>query len=528
VRTTRSTWFVALAAALALFAAACGGTASDSSSPAGGSTASGSSTLRTAFVADMQVPDPDIFYETEGNQVVMSTYEGLVRYQQTPPTNAIAPLLAEKWEKSADGKTYTFHLKPNVKFADGTPMDSAAAKVSFERRTKVNQGPAYMLAEVASYATPDPLTFVVNLKRPVSAFMDYLAAPYGPKLQSPTALTKYAKGGDSAQGYLKTHSIGTGPYYIKEFTLGQRYVLAANPNYWGSKPKITTIEIDIVPDLSTQQLKLEGGDLDILHALPATTTHQFDKKSGFQVIAIPSLQKTVVKVDPNKAPFNDITVRKAFRAAIDRTKLTSDVFGDLGTVSTQMPPAGMLPAGVGLDKWSYDPSLLPAAARTASSKSVSIAYAIGQVNDQRIAEALQKILADGGFNAKVTPLTIAQFFALRDQPEANVPNLLVETANPDAAQPDTYMRIFYNTGGFLNYLKGGTKAADAEMDRGLYTNDPAVTTAAFGHAAELLSESATFITIADVKGTFVATNKLKGWTSTAAAPISLNFQAATL
>jgi ABC-type transport system substrate-binding protein len=159
---------------------------------------------------------------------------------------------------------------------------------------------------------------------------------------------------------------------------------------------------------------------------------------------------------------------------------------------------------------------------------VTVAYAIGQVNDQRIAEALQKILSDGGFSAKVTPLTIAQFFALRDQPEAGVPNLLVETANPDAAQADTYMRIFYNTGGFLNYLKGGTKAADAEMDRGLYTNDAAVTAEAYGHAAELLSESATFITIADVKGTFVATDKLKGWTSTAAAPVSLNFQASTL
>ena len=125
-------------------------------------------------------------------------------------------------------------------------------------------------------------------------------------------------------------------------------------------------------------------------------------------------------------------------------------------------------------------------------------------------------------------MTVAQFFALRDQPESDVPNLLVETANPDAAQQDTYQRIFYNTGGFLNYLKGGTAAADAEMDNGLYTNDPAAIAASYGKAADLLHDSATFITIADVKGTFVATDKLKGWTSTAAAPVSLNFQTATL
>ncbi|MCU1428043.1 MAG: transporter substrate-binding protein [Actinomycetia bacterium] len=531
----RTRWLrlAALVAALALAVAACGGTSSGNASSGnngGGNGGAASTTLRTAFVADMQVPDPDIFYETEGNQVVMSTYEGLVRYQQNPPTNALEGLLATSWEKSADGKTYTFHLRSNVKFEDGTPMDSAAAKASFERRPKVNQGPAYMLAQVASYGTPDPLTFVVNLKQPVSAFMDYLAAPYGPKLLSPTAMTKYAKGGDFTQGYLKTHSIGTGPYYIKSFTLGQQYVLAANPNYWGAKPKITTIEINIVPDLSTQQLKIEGGDLDILHNLPAATTNTFKTKSGFQVITIPALQKSVLKINPQKAPFNDLSLRQALRAAIDRNKLTSEIYGNLGTVSTQMLPAGMQPAGTGLDSYTYDPTLLPAAVKKlpSSSKSITIAYASGFVNDQRTAEAIQKVLADAGFNAKVTPITLAQFFALRDQPESKVPNLLVETANPDAAHPDTYLRIFFNTGGFLNYVKGGSKAADAEMDRGLYTNDPAVVKDAYEKASQLVHDSATFVTIADVKGTFVATTKLKGWTSTGAAPLSLNFQSATL
>jgi peptide/nickel transport system substrate-binding protein len=362
--------------------------------------------------------------------------------------------------------------------------------------------------------------------------MDYLAAPYGPKAQSPKQLAAHA-GKDDAQGWLKTHSIGTGPYTISDFILGQKYVLTANPGYWGPAPKIKTIEIDIVPDLSTQQLKLEGGDLDILHNLPATTTNSFKSKSGFQVIAIPSLQLQVLKVNPNKAPFNDQSLRVAMRGAIDKKKLTEDVFGNLGVVSHQMTPLGQLPdfpTGTGTDDWPYDPKPLKAAVAKlpSSSKSITIAYATGIVNDQRTAEAIQQTLADAGFNAKVTPLTIAQFFALRDQPESDVPNLLVETANPDAAQQDTYQRIFYSTGGFLNYLKGGTAAADTEMDNGLYTNDPATIAASYGKAADLLHDSATFITIADVKGTFVATDKLKGWTSTAAAPVSLNFQTATL
>ena len=178
-----------LLGALALvLAVLCGGSDDSSGSSASGSSSGGgSTTLRTAFVVDMQVPDPGIFHGTQGNQVVMSTYEGLVRYKQDPPSNEIEGLLATKWDESADGLKYTFTIRPNVKFFDGTPLDSEALKTGFQRRTEVDQGPAYMLAEVASYETPDPPTFVVNLKHPVSAFMDYLAAPYGPKAISPTA-----------------------------------------------------------------------------------------------------------------------------------------------------------------------------------------------------------------------------------------------------------------------------------------------------------------------------------------------------
>jgi peptide/nickel transport system substrate-binding protein len=523
----------AVLAALALVLVACGGTSDSSSSgSSGGSSGSSSTTLKTAFVADMQVPDPDIFYETEGNQVVMSAYEGLVRYKQDPPSNELEGLLATSWTKSADGLTYTFKIRPNVKFFDGTPLNSDALKTSFERRTAVDQGPAYMLAEVASYGTPDPLTFVVNLKRPVSAFLDYLAAPYSPKAISPTAYAAH-KGDDLGQKYLSTHSIGTGPYQISDFILGQKYVMEANKNYWGDAPKIKTLEMDIIPDLSTQQLQLEGGDLTILHNMPATTTNSFKGKSGFKVVTIPSLQLQVLKVNPNKPPFNDKSLRVALRSAIDKKKLTQDVFGDLGIVSHQMTPLGQLPdfpAGTGTDDWTYDPQpLKDAVAKLPSgSKSITITYAIGQVNDQRTAEAIQQTLSNAGLNVKVTPETIAQFFALRDQPESDVPNLLVETANPDAAQQDTYQRIFYNTGGFLNYLKGGDPAADTEMDNGLYTNDPSTIATSYGKAADLLHDSATFITIADVKGTFLATDKLSGWTSTAAAPVSLNFQNATI
>ncbi len=539
--TQRSPWrwsrLLALFAVLALALAACGGGSDDSSSSdsGGGSSSGGGSTLNTAFVGDMQVPDPDIFYESEGNQVIMSTYEGLVRYQQDPPANTIEPLLADSWVIAPDGLTYTFTLHPDVKFIDGTDFNSEAMAKSFERRTEVAQGPSYMLEQVESTETPDPLTFVVHLKKPVSAFMDYLASPYGPKAVSPTGVEENAKGDDLAQNYLETHSLGTGAYSIKEFTLGQRYVLGANPDYWAGEPKIKTININIVPDFSTQQVQLEGGDLDILHTsvFPADTINSFKSKSGFQVIQVPSLQMQLLNVNPNKAPFDNLDVRKALAEALDREKLTSDVWGAYGKVAENLSPAGELPAyppGVGAWDVPYDPAALQAIGGQLPSgdKKVTIAYTTGQVNDQRTAEAIQTVLNDAGFDATVKPETNAVIFGLRDAPENTTPNLLIWTLNPDAAQQDTHMRIFYTTGGFLNFLKGGSAAADTEMDNGLFTNDPAVVAASYGKAAELLNETYTFVPMTYVDATFLATDKLSGQTSTGAAPLSLNFSTATL
>lgn len=484
-------------------------------------------TLRTAFYNDMQVPDPDIFYEVEGNQVVMSTYEGLLRYE-LGGTTKIEPLLAESYTVSPDSLMYTFKLRSGVKFVDGTPFDSAAAKFSFERRVKVNNAPAYMLTEVASLETPDPLTFIVKLKKPVAAFLDYLACPYGPKMLSPALIKAHDKGGDSAQEWIRTNSAGTGPYALSEFTLGQRYVMTALPGYWGTKPTVGAVEISIVPDASTQTLQLEGGDLDFLHALPLATIDDFRSKKGFEVVTFPAFQKTQLKVNPNKAPFGDKALRQALRQAIDRKKLIPEVFGEVATISTSLLPAGMLPAGMGKDDYTYDPAPLKAmvAKLPADQRKLVMGYSQGNVNDARLAESIGSALKDAGLEITIKPIPLAVIFDLRNTP-ASAPNLLLETANPDASHPDTWARIFYNTEGFLNYVRGGVKTADAEMDLGLGSVDIPTMQGHYAKAADLLFDDATFLTMADVKAVYVVRKGLAGFGSTAAAPISLNVSGVT-
>ena len=500
----RTTLAALAAGCLAL--AACGSSGSSNSAATGvGATAAAPTTLHLAFGADMQVPDPDIFYELEGNAVTTSVYEGLVRYK--PDSNQFEGALATSWTVSPDGKTYTFKLRPNVKFHDGTAMDSTAVKKSFERRTAVNSSPAYMLADVASYGTPSADTFIVNLKHPVSPFLDYLASPYGPKVSSPTILAAHA-GSDNAQSYLKSHDAGTGPYTITSFVPGQKYVLSAFNSYWGGKPYVQEIDISIQPSISTQELNLENGQLDmVLHGLPTPDVQSLQSK-GFEVHQFPANLKTLIFVNENKGIFKDAALRTALRSAIDKNDIVSSVYGSRATVSNQIYPTGELPTNLGADTPQYDPSKLKNMVSSLSNKNVELEYDTQDATNQRVADQIQAELQDAGLNVQVRGIPISQVFALPTSP-SQAPDLLVDSTNPDASHPDTWVRIYMNTKGALNYLQCSVPAADAAMDQGLNATDTNAIDAAYGRAGDLLAQSGCYITIADVKETVVAR---KGYT----------------
>jgi peptide/nickel transport system substrate-binding protein len=504
---------LAMVAALGLLAVACGGS-SDSkadSSSSSATAASGSKALNIAFTADMQVPDPDIFYELEGNQVVTSVYEGLVAYK--PNSTEIEGALADSWTVSPDGLTYTFKLKPDVKFQDGTPMDSTAWAESFKRRTDVNSAPAYMLADVASTATPDPQTFVVTLKQPVSPFLDYMAAPYGPKAVSPTVL-KAQGGSDFAQSYLKDHSAGTGPYYISKFEPGTGYELTRNDNYWGGKPYFEKVNIAIIPEMSTQRLKLEGGELDmIIHGLPVADVDSFKKNADFTVNEFPVLLKTALAANPNKGPFADQDLRLALQSAIDKPKLVKEIYKGQAKPSTQIYPAGMMADGKAMDPDTVDTQKLKDAVAKlpADKRKVDFAYSEDEGGTiPRLAETVQTTLAAAGLEVTVRAMPIAEVFDLVNNKDT-APDLLLWTMNPDAAHPDTWIRIFMSTAGALNYLQCSVPEADTQMDEGLKSTDPAQVTDLYGQAGDTVVASGCYTTLADNQEIVVARKGITGF-----------------
>jgi peptide/nickel transport system substrate-binding protein len=490
---------------LAALAAACG------AGGAGGGAGGDTLTLKMPFMADMQVPDPDIMYEGEGVQVTESAYEGLVRYKSG--TAQIIPGLAKAWTISPDQLTYTFTLQPGVKFHDGTVADAASWIKGFERRAKVNQGPAYMVAGVAKTEAPDPTTFVVTLKDPNNAFLHYLACPWQPFAVSPTAVAQNAKGDDLAQDWLKTHDAGTGPYMFKEFVSGSHYTLAAFPDYWGGKPPFETIRIEITPDVTTQKLQLDSGAFDLVtkgFAIPDVLAYQ--KNTQFTVLNAFGGVGEAIWLNPTSGIFANKPLRQAMLTALDRKTVVDTAWGGLATVQTAMWPDKTLDPALAPYPSQVDPGPLKALVSTLPSKKIDLAWgADGGAPRQQMAEMLQNQLATLGFDVTVRTMPVSEEFDLPNQPPEKRPDMLVTFLGGDALHLDTTFRILARTDAKpLNFFQYSNPELDKLMDLAVQQTTPEKTNAIYQQCSKIVLDDAIWIPLCMPPNSTIAHTSVTG------------------
>jgi len=476
--------------------------------------------LRIPYLADMSVPDPDVFYDIEGNSVILNQYEGLLRY--APGSTRIVGSLADSWTVSPDRLTYTFKLHPGVKFHDGSALTSSAVKASFQRRLDVDQAPAYMLKPVKSMATPDPLTFVVTLKSPVNPFEAYMASSWGPKVIGPDAITTHA-GKDFGQTYLRTHGDGTGPYELTGFKRGTQYTLTRNDAYWGppaTKPHFKTVLIKITPDIGTQRLELAKGDLDaVLKSFPASELSSLPPSLVVQ--KKPSNLRLLLYVNPNKKPFDDPAVRAGLRATIDVDELVNNAYAGTATKSVGAYPEALLPGQPQLP-YAVDDAKAKAAASKASTKKITLAYTADESGVQgRVGQLIQARLKTAGYDVTLREVQLPDTYGYVKHLKT-APDLMLQTNTPDAAHPDTWARIvFYSTGG-LNFFGYDDRTVDADLDKAL--DAPAAeATKLYQEVGQKVIDSNSMFFLGDVKDVFVLNKNLAGVESVPEYPWTVSY-----
>jgi peptide/nickel transport system substrate-binding protein len=485
---------IAVVAAVALTGCAA-------SAPAAGK----SDTLRLAYLGDIPAPDPDTAYAPPELTLVNSAYQGLIGYQSGVASPKIVPVLATKWTVDPTNTVFTFTLRSGVTFHDGTPFDASAVKASFDRRTAVDQGPAYMVAGVKTVEAPSDHQVVITLTAPNTAFLAYLASPYGPKMMSPTALKAHAA--NNGTDYFDTHDAGTGPYEYAAFTKGTSYDLKAYPSYWGAKPAYKKVDFTVVSNISTVQLEIESGQLDgIIGFGDKQTIASYQKDSTLNTYEFPSLHTLVLFLNPQSPAFADQKARLALLSGLDFPSIAKNALGATGKPTTEVFPPTMIPAAGDQQVIKHDSSAL---ASLASGSMAGKSLRIGYLANSPVAQAFAENLAAALNTAKISAKTVGYpsgTFSSTMADAKTAPDLAISAGAPDTAHPDSWARIFYTPNGGLDFYGTEIDGVEQNLDNALVSGD----TAAYSDVAKAVSASGYFYSMATVLGSAVLNKSVTG------------------
>ena len=504
------TGIMAACAATTLVMAGCSSGTPTGGGGGGGASAPTDGTLTVGLLGDIgQPPDPDIYYANNGTAIMINAYEGLVQYKNDTDKVEIAPRLAESWDVNPAGDVYTFHLRKGVTFHDGTPFTAAAVDVAFKRRIAVKGGAAYMVEAVKNVATPDDFTAVITLTKPNTAFLSYLASPFGPKMESPDGLKANA-GSDDAQTYLSSHDLGTGPYQLTTAQTGVKYEMTQYDGYWGPKSPFKKIELPVYTDESALELAFDNGTVDaIVAALPSSSLDKYAKAAGASNYFLPTLQGALVTVNSSHEFFKNVDARVAFLKSIDQATLVNQVLGKRSEVATTMYAKGMIPNAQDKQAISFDAGALKAyvAALPANApKTLVIGYANGNVNAQSMANLVVANLQTDGITASAQGYDTSTVFGWINDPPSG-PDAFIDGNNgPDGGDPYMWGHVFWDASGGINYFGCESKEVNVLLDQGLASGD----TATYVKAGELYGQTGCFLNLSYNKDWVVAQKWLTG------------------
>lgn len=490
---------------IALVLAACGGSSGSGGPP---NPAPTDHTLKLSFLQDPgQPPDPDIYYAAQGLILTTNTYEGLLTYKTGTATPILEPALATSWTASPDNKTFTFQLRQGVTFHDGTPFTSAAIKASFDRRLAVNQGPAYMVSDVASVTTNGDYAATITLKGGNAAFLAYLASAYGPKMMSPTALKANA-GSDNDQTYLTTHDLGTGPYILTDAQVGSHYALKAYDKYWGPKPYFTSVDFPVITDASAQELQFNNGQIAaILHDLPSSAVASYLGDKKYATYTLPTMMSDYLYLNPAKGLLASQQNRQAVLRAVNVDGLVQQAYFGRGTRAKQVYPANMVASQYATQQIPFDASSLRtiAASLPADQKTLTIGYDSNSTDNQLVSNLISAQLSSVGLTVKVQSYPTSQIFGWVSNP-AGAPDILATLGWPDAPPAYTWAHISFDADGGLNYLHCSAPAVTSLIAAGLSTGSDQT----LSDAAKAASATGCWMNLVDVSDFMVTQPWLKG------------------
>lgn len=401
--------------------------------------------------------------------VYANIFEGLTRIDER---GEVRPALAENWTVADDGLAYTFRLRDGVTFHDGTSFDASDVKFALERAMAPDSVNAQkgLFEPIATVETADPLTVVVRLKRPTSAFLFNMG--WG------DAVVVAPESADEN----KTRPIGTGPFTFAQWVKGDRVEIARNAAYWGPPAALAGATFKFINDPAAATAALLAGDVDAFANFPAPEAlAQFAADPRFAVVIGTTEGETILAINNAVAPLDDLRVRRAISHALDRQAIIDGAMFGYGTpIGSHFAPHH--PAYVDLTgRYPHDPEKAKALLAEAGVSGLRLSIKLPPPSyARRGGEIIAAQLKAVGIEAELIPVEWAQWL---EQVFTNKDYQLTIVSHTEPMDIGIYARDDY----YFNYRSPEFKAVMSDLAA---TVDLAEQTELLGRAQRIIAEDA--------------------------------------
>ncbi len=443
--------------------------------------------------------DPAVSGEMTSHEYILQLFSGLVRFGDNLES---VPDIAHEWEVSDDGRTYTFHLRQDVRFHDGRTVNAWDFKYSWERASNpdtrsltattylgdivgVEEVLAGKATEISGIQVTDDYTLQVTIDSPKSYFLS--------KMTYPTAFVVDRFNVESGKDWWHRPN-GTGPFKLKEWEENNSFVLENNEFYHGEKAKVRTVDFKLYSGVPVNLY--ETGEIDTAFVYLYYIDKVADESGPFyrELQVLPELSFSYIGFNATRPPFDDVNVRKAFTHAIDKSKLVSLVYRDMLKLADGILPLGMPGFNENLAGLDFDVNKAKELIEVSRYGDVTKLPSIIITDSGRgglISQGLEAIINEWRQNLGVE-VEVRQL-----EPERFIYNLKEEKDDmffmgwiADYPHPQNFLDILFHTGVENNYGEYSNPRVDALLEKAAVEQDNDTSLALYQQAEQMLVDDA--------------------------------------
>ena len=397
----------------------------------------------------------DVQKTTEYYTVPLNIFERLVETQTNMDgTSELVPGLAERWEISDDGLTYTFYLRKGVKFQNGEEFKADDVVYTFERMLKPETNALNQDFITAIKGSLDMMEGKTDKLVGIEVVDEYtikttLESPFAPFLATPGVSIynrKFTEEAGDQFGLLPEKTCGTGPFKLSKWELNSETQVDAFDGYWKGRPKLDAVNWKTVKDADTQRMMFENGELDEFDcdAAPSQIPYFASSEKYKDWLKVGNrVGIYYYSINANIKPFDDVRIRKAYQMAIDKQQLLDTLYDGRGMVQSGIMPPGLIGHNPDLPEIKYDPDKAKALMTEAGYPDgfeMDICMVTDSPNTLRLNEMVQAMLAKVNITANIVQMDEASWYGVRA--EGNLGSYTTSWS-ADFNDPDNFFYTFF-------------------------------------------------------------------------------------